>query len=100
MTNDVVKISENTKISKDIIQRIKNHMFYQEHKLLHGIKKFDADYDMAQAWQRLINNEFVESDLILLQHEFAESILMGDKIIDYKTAHASIQKIYNWLDAA
>jgi len=51
---------------------------------------------MAAAWKRLMDGNFVYSDLVLLQHEYAESFAMqGDKI-PYDIAHEIVNKVYNW----
>ncbi len=34
---------------------------------------------MGHAWQRLTNGDFVQSDLLWLQHEYAESLIMNGK---------------------
>ncbi len=77
-TNDTTIISKNTHIPEDIIQRIKSHLFLEEHILRDGrVSRFDIDEDIAAAWERLIDNRYVRSDLILLQHEYAEACKMN-----------------------
>lgn len=93
---DIEAISKNTGIPKDIIQKIKSHVFLEDHILYEGIGKFDIDEDMAAAWQRLIDNKFTKSDLILLQHEYSESLLMNGTEIAYSDAHPIINEWYDW----
>lgn len=93
---DIEIISRNTGISKDFIEKIKKHIFLEEHTLYDGIRKFDPLPDMAVAWQRLIDNKFVYSDLLLLQHEYAESLIMNGTEVSYRIAHDIINKLYNW----
>jgi hypothetical protein len=95
-TIDIEAISKNTGIPKDIIQKIKSHVFLEDHILYEGIGKFGIDEDMAAAWQRLIDNKFNKSDLILLQHEYAESLLMNGTEIAYSDAHPLVNQRYDW----
>lgn len=97
---DVQKISNNTGIQISTIQEIKNHLFIQQHTLSSGIGRFNADADIAAAWERLCDGKFVQSDLKLLQHEFAESLIMRSENHPYKIVHDIIDNIfdkkYNW----
>lgn len=38
----------------------------------------------------------MKADLALLEHEFAELLIMGKQNIDYQTAHAIVHKYFNW----
>ena len=51
---------------------------------------------MADAWKRLIRGNFFQSDLLLLQHEYAENLLMQGVNLDYNTAHKITNHFYNW----
>ncbi|MCL4229378.1 hypothetical protein KJZ61_01660 [Candidatus Dependentiae bacterium] len=100
MTTDVDKIAANTGVPRAMIQRIKNHVFYEDHILHDGerfvIKKFDPNIDMAEAWQRLVDGSFKKADLMMLKHEYAESLIMEGIQVSYKEAHHFINSIYNW----
>ncbi len=93
---DIEKICQNTGLDRNIITRIKNHLFNEEHILRTGISKFHPDEDIAAAWQRLIDNNYVYSDLKLLQHEYAESLIMNGLEMTYDDVHPRINTIYNW----
>lgn len=95
MTTDTQKISAATGISRDKIDKIKNHIFITEHDLLTGHKRFDPSYDMAQSWQRLINGDFKEQDIVLLKHEYAELRYM-EKGYSQNEAHILASKKYNY----
>ncbi|MGB8367277.1 MAG: hypothetical protein WCD44_02865 [Candidatus Babeliales bacterium] len=95
-TTDIIEISKNTGIPKEIIKKIKNHIFHEEHVCASGIKKFDACPYIADAWQRLNDGNFAQKDLLLLQHEYAESLLMKGVNLDYDTAHKVTNYFYNW----
>ena len=95
MKTDTQKISAATGISKDKIDKIKNHVFISEHELLTGRKRFDPSYEMAQSWQRLINGDFKEQDVVLLKHEYAELRYM-EKGYSQSEAHILASKKYNY----
>lgn len=95
MKTDTQKISAATGISKDKIDKIKNHVFISEHELLTGRKRFDPSYEMAQSWQRLINGDFKEQDIVLLKHEYAELRYM-EKGYSQNEAHILASKKYNY----
>lgn len=96
MTTDTAKISQNTNISKDKIDKIKNHIFIKEHNLLSGTHRFDPSYDMAQPWQRLINGKNIqEKDIVLLKHEYSELRYM-ERGLTQSQAHIKASKKYNY----
>ncbi|MGX1572861.1 hypothetical protein ACWH9X_25810, partial [Paenibacillus terrae] len=85
---DVQSISKNTGWKESRIQKIKDHVFNKEHTFRDGSSgKFHPDYEMAQAWQRLIDGKHTPNDIRLLEHEIFESRLEGIFKMDYGTAH-------------
>lgn len=99
MKTDCKRIAKNTGFKEEDIERIKNHIFNKKHKLEGGTKRFDPDYEMGQSWQRLIDGRKIEErDIILLNHEFLESILM-DEGLSYDEAHEKAQRLYNYAKA-
>lgn len=99
-TTDCSRISKNIGMDVKKIEHIKNYVFYEEHDLLMGHKRFDPDFEMAKAWQRLSNNpnEIRKSDIILLEHEYLESQYMAQGY-DYMEAHKLTCKQYDWYKA-
>ncbi len=95
MKTDVSKISAATGISQDKIDKIKNHVFIAEHDLLTSRERFAPSYDMAQSWQRLINGDYKEQDIVLLKHEYAELRYM-EKGYTQNEAHILASKKYNY----
>lgn len=93
---DINAIAKSTGIKKEIITQIKNHVFIEEHILREGIMRFYPDEDMSAAWKRLMEGNFLYSDLVLLQHEYAESFGMQGTKIPYDIVHPLINEIYNW----
>jgi hypothetical protein len=66
---DVQSIAKNTGISEDRIQRTKDDLFFKEHIKEHGVGRFEADYEIAQAWDKLQKGTFQQQDIDLLNHE-------------------------------
>lgn len=97
MKTDCRRIARNTGFREKDIRRIKNHVFYEEHELYDGIfGRFHPSYYMAQSWQRLIDGRAIqERDIILLNHEFLESVLMAEGL-DYDSAHEATEQLYNY----
>ena len=107
MTTDVARIASNTGYSTNEIQRIKNFIFMEKHiyilQHIRGIdlgrgklEDFDASYEMAQSWQRLIDGKNIQQhDLILLKHEIMENKLV-DLGIPQSEAHIMTSKEYNY----
>lgn len=50
---DVNSIAKNTGMTEQKVQRIKEHLLFKEHIKEHGVGRFDSDYEIAQAWDRL-----------------------------------------------
>ena len=72
-------------------------MFFNEHKFADGtVKRFDSDFDQAQAWDRLSKGIGTKTDLIMLKHEYVELTQMRLHGYDYETAHALADKKHNW----
>ncbi|WP_243447731.1 minor capsid protein [Clostridium tetani] len=96
--NDIDKISNNTGWTKNSITKIKDHIFYNEHILRNGSRGLlDSDYDMAIAWQRLIDGNFKERDILLLKHEYLESILEKKYNLSNAEAHKRTTKLHDWV---
>ena len=97
MKTDCKNIANNTGFREQDIQRVKNHVFYEEHELYDGeVARFDPSYYMSQSWQRLIEGKHIEErDIILLNHEFIESVFMAEGL-NYREAHDKAEAIYNY----
>ena len=95
MKTDTEKISKSTGISKDKLDKIKNHVFIAEHNLIDGVRRFDPDYEMAQSWQRLIDGNVKEQDMVLLKHEYAELRYM-EKGLTQNEAHIKASHRYDF----
>lgn len=94
--NDSERIAKNTGFPKEDIERIRRHVFYNKHELYVGYTRFPPDYDMAVAWQRLREGNFLPRDILLLQHELLESELEKNYNLDISEAHARATQAYDW----
>lgn len=97
-TDDIEKISNNTNMPYKDIECIKRHVFIETHILDEGIGVYDPDYDMAVAWQRLINGTYEDRDIVLLNHELLESRVEKAYNLKYRDAHNIAQESYPWSD--
>ena len=91
-TDDVAKIAKNTGISEQRIQRIKEHVFYNEHNLEYGVGRLPPDYEMAEAWNRLKFGKFNQNDMELLNHEILKTKFEGIFKTDQLKAHRATEK--------
>jgi hypothetical protein len=96
--SDIKKIAENTGYSEKEIETIKNHLFLNKYDLGQDTPTFfDADYDIAVSWQRLIEGKNIqEMDLVLLAHELLEYQIMSERKISYKEAHKITEKTFSY----
>lgn len=101
MTTDVKRIAENTGYTASDIQRIKNFIFLDKHDLGDGkISQFDAPFEMAESWQRLIDGKRIQPyDLTLLKHEMMERELMLQGFTQDE-AHVITSRKYNYAQEA
>ncbi|MCU5872589.1 minor capsid protein [Clostridioides difficile] len=95
--DDIFKISKNTNWSEKSIGQIKNHIFYNTHIMRDGTRRMlDSDYSMSVAWQRLINGTYEDIDILLLKHEYLESIFEKKYNISNLEAHRMTEKKHDW----
>lgn len=96
-TDDVCAISRNTGMPEQKINEIKKHLFYNKHHLARGYLQFDPDSEIASAWDRLCQGDYIKNDLILLEHEYYELEFEKRFNTTYEIAHeAAIKAGYYW----
>jgi filamentous hemagglutinin len=70
-------------------------LFFKEHTFRDGnVGLFDADADIAEAWQRMQQGTHTVDDMQLFKHEHFESRFEGIFRTDYGTAHDKTQLRY------
>ena len=90
--DDVVAIARHTGMRASWIARIKAHLFSRTHRLDDGIRRFDADPLIVNAWQRLREGTHIPKDIQLLEHELFEARFEGIFRTDYRTAHEATNR--------
>jgi len=95
--DDVPAIAKNTGISEKDIQMIKNYIFFEEHALLEGTMRFYPNADMADSWQRLIDNRnrIRDVDITMIKHEMLEMQYV-ESGLSQSAAHDKANEIYNY----
>ncbi len=94
---DIASIARNSGMSEAQVGRVRDHLFFKEHRLDDGLRRFDADPSIANAWARLQQGDHVASDIALLKHELFESRFEGIFKTDYRTAHnATLRSGRTW----
>ncbi|GFZ26619.1 minor capsid protein [Lactobacillus corticis] len=101
ITNKIVK---STKLSTLVVSSALGHILDSKYSLraINGgrkIQHFYPDYDMAQSLQRLLLNETLEHDIIMLKHEALEAHYMDDLGMFYEDAHRKANETYNYQKA-
>lgn len=96
--SDVRKITKNTGFSDEKISAIRKHIFEDNNHLFNdGSRgKFNEDARIALAWQRLEQNKAIETDILLLNHEYTELSFMNKKGYNYEKAHWLANYRYPW----
>ena len=95
--DDIEAVARSSGMSVEEIRTIKNHIFYNKHIKYDGkVELFEADYDMAVAWKRLVEGIPEERDILLLKHELLESKLEKEHNLTASEAHAMANKTYAW----
>lgn len=84
---DIELIAKNTGLPAHRVQRIKNHIFNNNHEFVYGTEKFAADPLIVETWKRMELGCHTQQDIALLKHELFESKFEGIFNTDYRTAH-------------
>jgi|GEM_PF-1927559 len=85
--DDVAAIAANTGMKQFHIAKIKNHLFNNSHMLDDGMRRFDADPMIANAWNRMQAGTHTAADMKILKHELFESKFEGIFKTNYRTSH-------------
>lgn len=91
-TTDINKIATTLKKSEQIVGRVKNHVFFDEHEIhyhdnsvRHG--RLDPDPEIVNAWDRLASDLCIHSDYEFFAHEEHESLIEKRDGLTYNEAH-------------
>jgi len=94
-TSDVDDIARNTGLKPENIQKVKDHLFLNEHTLDRYVDlgipaekaRFDSDIKIAESWHRLEVGKYTDDDIQLLRHEIAERWVEIKRDCGYCEAH-------------
>jgi hypothetical protein len=89
---DISAIAQNTGMPEATIKRIKGHVFENVHLLDSGLRRFDADPNIVNSWNRLQQGDFSQSDLGFLAHERFEAKFESLFKTNYRTAHYAAER--------
>ncbi len=93
---DCAQIAFNTGMDIKTIEAIKQYLFMDTHNLRVGIQRFDADFMIAQSWQRLMDGKrILPHDLTLLHHEELEMAMVKNGL-SQDEAHIEASKKFNY----
>lgn len=94
-TADVGNISKNIELPDFQVARVKDHLFFDDTHVLSGrTGRFDPDYEIGQAWQRMDAGTHTQADIQLFKHEYFESRFEKIFDVNYRTAHGKAQTRY------
>ncbi|WP_229715762.1 WXG100 family type VII secretion target [Mangrovihabitans endophyticus] len=99
---DVARLDGSTGFTAAEIDRIRQHIFFEEHPVSDyagGIvhQRYDASPDMADAWLRLRSGRARPEDIALLEHELAEARYYdAHPGATYEEAHRAANEVSNW----
>ena len=96
--DDIHSISKNTGFTEGEIEKVKNYVFVDEHNLAEGKGRFYPNCDMAISWQKMINGNFTEADILMIKHELME-ISLVEQGYSQSEAHDLTNKTYNYSEA-
>lgn len=94
--DDSVRIANNTGFTVEQIQSVRSHIFFEKHDLYEGYDRFAPDYDMAVAWKRLREGNYLPRDITLLNHELLERQIEREYNLNIEEAHARASEVYDW----
>ena len=97
ITLTIKELAPDLSITFENIKSIKKHLFFEEHDLIGGIRRFDPDADMADSWIRLKNGvkSALPHDMTMIRHELCEMQLVAQGIPREK-AHEIAESKYNY----
>jgi filamentous hemagglutinin len=94
-TDDVSTIAKNLGVPEFQVERVKDHLFFNEHTMRDGsVGRFDPDAGIAETWSRFQSGTFKQEDIQLFKHEYFESRFEGIFRQDYGVSHDKTQIRY------
>ena len=94
--SDIQKVAKSSGLKKSEVRKVRNHLFFEKHKLSKGFVRFDESAEIANAWEALEQGRPSELDIILIKHELEELTIMEKYGYDYYKAHLLANRKYPW----
>ncbi|HFQ8575127.1 MULTISPECIES: hypothetical protein [Klebsiella pneumoniae complex] len=90
--SDIEKISNNLDKDSDVVERVKNHIFFNEHEIHYQdssvrFGRLDADPAIVNAWDRIVCDNCIDTDYHFFAHEEYESLIAQNDGVTYNEAH-------------
>jgi hypothetical protein len=103
-STDIDKIAKNTGFSQNKIKTVRDHVFMNEHDFGNNkYGRFPADWQIAQAWQRMEQgwkdngmDIYKNHDILLLKHELEEWTQETKNGYNIDIAHEKAEAKYAW----
>ena len=103
--SSVERTSGTVGFTPEEVAQIRDHLMVEEHLLDNYdtgglvLRRYDPSEDIAEAWLRLRDGSFRDSDIVLLEHELAESRYLREHPgATYREAHNAANRLFNWED--
>lgn len=90
--SDIEKISNTLDKDSDVVERVKKHIFFNEHEIHYQdnsvrFGRLDADPAIVNAWDRIACNNCIDTDYHFFAHEEHESLIAQKDGMIYNDAH-------------
>lgn len=100
---EVERASGNVGFTHDELAQIRDHVMVERHPIADyetsevSMRRFDPSAPGAAAWVRLQEGSYTDSDIVMLEHELAESQYMRSHPgATYREAHQAANRLFNW----
>lgn len=94
--SDIEKVAKSSGLAKEDIAKVRNHLFFAEHKLSNGLSRFAESAEIANAWEALEQGRAKDLDIMLIKHELEELTIMEQYGYSYEKAHLLANRKYPW----
>lgn len=94
--SDIAKVAKSSGLTTEEVEKVRNHLFFAEHKLTKGLSRFDESPEIANAWEALEQGRPKPLDIMLIKHELEELTIMEKYGYDYDKAHLLANRKYPW----
>lgn len=94
--SDIAKVAKSSGLSKEEVEKVRNHLFFAAHNLEKGLSRFDESAEIANAWEALEQGRPSDLDIMMIKHELEELTIMEQYGYSYNKAHLLANRKYPW----